>query len=220
MRVLGAGGFQAPGQVSAFPPAREFLTSAGFGGAGAIVAAVIVAAVVLFAVRLGSRQHRMQLDDQERRHQELREDELHAAAVARCWQRLVWAVETASIEPAVSEGASLGLGPELALQLLRGLLRDAERLGDDTLAKAVSVYLGQFSLVLAQHGSLLSEFDAVPAAERMPLAGDVKVRDRSGQEASPEAVAGVGEDPPPATGKVLPDGDARGVEAERRRQRT
>ena len=28
----------------------------------------------------------------------------------------------------------------------RGLLRDAEQLGDDTLARAVSVYLGQFSL--------------------------------------------------------------------------
>jgi hypothetical protein len=220
MRVVGAGAFQAPGQVSAFPPAQDFLTSAGFGGVGAILAALIVAAVVIFAVRLGSRQYRMQLDDQERRHQELREDELRAAALARCWQRLVWVVETAGIEAAVSEGATLGLGPELALQLLRGLLRDAERLADDTLAKAVSVYLGQFSLVLAQQGSLLSEFDAGPATEGMPFAGDVTARDRSGQRTPPDAAAKVGEEPPPATGKALSDANARRVEAERRRQRT
>ena len=220
MSVFAAGGFPAPGQVPAYPLAREFLTSAGFGGAGAILAAVIVASVVLFSLRLGSRQHRMQLDQQEHRHQELREDELRAAALARCWERLVWVVETASIEPAASEGASLGLGPELALELLRGLLRDAERLGDDTLAKSVSVYLSQFSLVLAEQGSLLSEFDAVPAAETMPFPGDVKRRDRSGQEASLQAVAGRGEDPPGATGAAPPRAEARDVEAKRRRQRT
>ena len=99
----------------------------------------------------------MELEQQERQNRERREDEQHAAAVTRCWQRLVWVVETAGIEPAASERATLGLGPELALELLRGLLRDAEELGDDTLAKAVSVYLGQFSLVLAQQGSLLDE---------------------------------------------------------------
>jgi hypothetical protein len=143
--------------MPALPPARDFLTSAGFGGAAALAAAIIVALVVVFAMRRASQRHRMELEQQERRHRERRDDEQHAAAVTRCWQRLVWVVETAGIEPAAAEGATLGLGPELAFELLRGLLRDAEQLGDDTLAKAVSVYLGQFSLVLAQQGSLLSE---------------------------------------------------------------
>jgi hypothetical protein len=152
-----AEGFALPRRMPALPPARDFLTSAGFGGAAALAAAIIVALVGVFAIRGASRRHGMELEQQERQHRERREDEQHAAAVTRCWQRLVWMVETAGIEPAASEGASLGLGPELALELLRGLLRDAEQLGDDTLATAVSVYLGQFSLVLAQQGSLLSE---------------------------------------------------------------
>ena len=40
-----------------------------------------------------------------------------------------------------ADDASLGLGPELALELLEGLHRDAKELGDDTLARAVAVYL-------------------------------------------------------------------------------
>jgi hypothetical protein len=143
--------------MPALPSSRDFLTSAGFGGAAALAAAIVVAFISVFALRRASRRHRLGLEQQERQHRERREDEQHAAAVTRCWQRLVWVVETAGIEPAASEGATLGLGPELALELLRGLLRDAEQLGDDTLARAVSVYLGQFSLVLAQQGSLLSE---------------------------------------------------------------
>jgi hypothetical protein len=69
-------------------------------------------------------------------------------------------VETAGIEPAASEGATLGLGPELAMATLRGLLRDAEQLGDETLADAVTVYQSQFALVLAQQGGPLSELAA------------------------------------------------------------
>jgi hypothetical protein len=150
-------GFPLPLRMLALPTEREFLTSAGFGGAAALAAAIIAVLVALFAMRRASKRHRMELEQQERQNRERREDEQHAAAVTRCWQRLVWVVETAGIEPAASEGATLGLGPELALEILRGLLRDAEQLGDDTLARAVSVYLGQFSLVLAQQGSLLSE---------------------------------------------------------------
>ena len=48
----------------------------------------------------------------------------------QCWQTLKWLVETAGVEPSASEGATLGLGPELAMATLRGLLRDAERLED------------------------------------------------------------------------------------------
>ena len=69
-------------------------------------------------------------------------------------------MKTAGVEPAASEGATLGLSPELAMATLRGLLRDAERLKDETLADAVTVYQSQFALVLAQQGGPLSELAA------------------------------------------------------------
>ncbi|MCV7079027.1 hypothetical protein [Mycobacterium szulgai] len=148
------------------PSARDFLTSAGFGGAAALAAVIILALIAMFAARRASKRHRALIEQQERHHQELREDEQRAAAIARCWQRLVWVVETAGMEPASSESATLGLGPELALELLRGLLRDAELLGDETLAASVMVYLNQFSLVLAQQaGSLTGLTTARPAPE-------------------------------------------------------
>jgi hypothetical protein len=75
----------------------------------------------------------------------------------------VWVVDTAGLEPA-GETATLGLGPELALEILRGLLRDAEQLSDATLAGAVMVHLNQFSLVLAQQAGPLAELTAAPAA--------------------------------------------------------
>jgi len=181
---LAAEGFLLPRRMTVLPSARDFLTSAGFGGAAALLAAIIVAVVAVFAARRASKRHRVELEQQERQHRQRRKDEQHAAAVMRCWQRLVWVVETAGIEPASSEDATLGLGPELALELLRGLLRDAEDLGDDTMAKAVSVYLGQFSLVLAQQGSLLSELAAAPlsATEAGP---DEKAATEEPQPASP-----------------------------------
>ncbi|MCV7195482.1 hypothetical protein [Mycobacterium angelicum] len=148
------------------PSARDFLTSAGFGGAAALAAVLILALIAMFAARRATKRHRALIEQQERHHQELREDEQRAAAIARCWQRLVWVVETAGMEPASSESATLGLGPELALELLRGLLRDAEQLGDETLAASVMVYLNQFSLVLAQQaGSLAGLTAARPAPE-------------------------------------------------------
>jgi hypothetical protein len=157
--------FDLPQGMPELPPARDFLISAGFGGAAALVAAIIVALVAVLVVQRASKRHRVELEQQQHQYRERRRDEQHEAAVTRCWQRLVWVVETAGVEPAASEGATLGLGPELALELLRGLLRDAQKLGDDTLAKAVSVYLAQFSLVLAQQGSLLADLAAPsPAA--------------------------------------------------------
>ncbi|ETB38474.1 hypothetical protein O974_27375 [Mycobacterium avium 11-0986] len=138
-----------PQGLPELPPAREFITSAGFGGAAALVAALLLAAVILFAVARASKRDRLLRE-------QVGEAERHNSAVQRCWQRLVWVVETAGIEPASSQGASLGLGPELTEALLRGLLRDAEQLGDTTLIDAVTVYLNQFSLVIAQQGGLLS----------------------------------------------------------------
>ena len=131
------------------PPARDFLLSAGFGGAAALLAALVIAVVAVLLARGAAKRHRAGLEQQERHHREVREEEQRTAAIARCWQRLVWVVDTAGLEPA-GETATLGLGPELALEILRGLLRDAEQLGDDTLAGAVTVHLNQFSLVLAQ----------------------------------------------------------------------
>ena len=137
-------------------PLREFIVSPGFAGAAAVISTVIVLCAVLYASRRASRQR-------ERHHQQAREDEQRVVAIQRCWERLKWLVETAGIEPAASEGASLGLGPELALELLRGLLRDAEQLCDDAL-DAVTVYQHQFSLVLAQQGGPLSELVAAASS--------------------------------------------------------
>lgn len=145
-------------------PLPEFIVSPGFAGAAALVAAVIALCAVLYGSRRAGNRFKQELEQRERHHQQAREDEQRARAVERCWERLKWLVETAGIEPAASEGATLGLGPELTLELLRGLLRDAEQLGDDTLAKAVAVYQSQFGLVLAQQGVPLSELAAAPSA--------------------------------------------------------
>lgn len=139
------------------PSAREFVLSAGFGGAAALLAALLLAGVVLFALRRASTRHRLELDQQERHNQQVRDAEQRNAAVQRCWQRLVWVVETAGIEPAASQGATVGLGPDLALELVRGLLREAEDLGDATLTAALTVYLNQFAQVLAQQGNVSGE---------------------------------------------------------------
>ena len=54
-------------------------------------------------------------------------------------------------------GGHSGLGPAVTLELLSGLLCDAERLGDETLAKAVAVYQEQLLLVLAQQAGPVSD---------------------------------------------------------------
>ena len=139
---------------------RDFLVSPGFAGAAAVVAALIVLCAVLYAVRRAAKRLNLELEQREQHHQETRDAQQHAVASQQCWETLKWLVETAGIEPAASEGATLGLGPELAMATLRGLLRDAERLGDETLADAVTVYQSQFALVLAQQGGPLSELAA------------------------------------------------------------
>jgi hypothetical protein len=138
-------------------PLREFVVSPGFAGAAAVIAALIVLCAVLYAVRRAGKRLNDELGQRERHHQEARDAEQHAAATQQCWDTLKWLVKTAGVEPAASEGATLGLGPELAMTTLRGLLRDAERLGDETLADAVTVHLNQFALVMAQQGGPLSE---------------------------------------------------------------
>lgn len=123
------------------------MTSAGFVGLEGIIAAIIVGCAVLYVARRAAAQR-------ERHHRELREDKQHTAAVTRCWDQLKWVVNSAGLEPAATDTyvANMGFGPELAEQILHGLLADAEELGDQTLLKAVSAYLNQLGLVLAQQG--------------------------------------------------------------------
>ena len=141
-------------------PLREFVVSPGFAGAAAVIAALIVLCAVLYAVRRAGKRLNEEIEQRERHHQETRDAEQRAVATQQCWETLKWLVKTAGVEPAASEGATLGLGPELAMTTLRGLLRDAERLGDETLADAVTVHLNQFALVMAQQGGPLSELAA------------------------------------------------------------
>jgi hypothetical protein len=196
--------------VQAMPPLvplREFIVSPGFAGVAAVVAAVIILCTVFFATRRASKRFNQDLEQRERHHQEARQDEQHVVAVQRCWERLTWVVQTAGIEPAASEGATLGLGPELALELLRGLLRDAEQLADATLASAVTVYQNQFVLVLAQQGGSLSGLagsaavagDGNPDKRPPPQAGA-----KADAESSPAAV-----ETPTATAEAAAGGRRR-----------
>ncbi len=151
-------------QAIEFPvPLREFVVSPGFAGAAAVIAALIVLCAVLYAARRARKRLNEELEQRERHHQETRDAQQQAVATAQRWETLKWLVNTAGVEPAASEGATLGLGPELAMATLRGLLRDAERLEDETLADAVTVHLNQFALVLAQQGGPLSELAAAGA---------------------------------------------------------
>ncbi len=141
-------------------PLRDFIVSPGFAGAAAVVAALIVLCAVLYPVRRAGKRLNQEIEQRDRHHQAAREAEQRALESQQCWETLKWLVKTAGVEPAASEGATLGLGPELAMATLRGLLRDAERLKDETLADAVTVYQNQFALVLAQQGGPLSELAA------------------------------------------------------------
>jgi hypothetical protein len=141
------------------PSLRDFLVSPGFAGAAIVLAAIILLGVVLYTSRRAARRLDKQLEQQDLHHQEVREDRQRAAAIDRGWERLVWLVKTAGMDPAAldADESILGLGPELALALLKGLHRDAKELGDDTLLEAVTVYLTQYGLVLAQQGGPLPD---------------------------------------------------------------
>ncbi|WP_232003335.1 hypothetical protein [Mycobacterium sp. 1465703.0] len=153
-----------PQGMPALPPARDFLLSAGFGGAGALLAAIIVAAVVIFAVRGATKRHGLLAEQQERHHGELREDTQRAARLQECRERLAWVVDKGGIEPAASEGATVGFGPELAMAVLQGIQADAEKLDDANLAKAAAVQLSQLSRVLARQSGGAAQFVAAESA--------------------------------------------------------
>jgi hypothetical protein len=144
-------------------PMRDFVVSPGFAGLLALLAAIIAASAVLYASRRARQRFERQHEQEEDRQGRARDDALSALA----WERWQWVVDNAGIEPAASEGATLGLGPAVTLELLGGLLRDAERLGDETLAKAVAVYQEQLVLVLAQQAGPVSDI-AGAATVRSP----------------------------------------------------
>jgi hypothetical protein len=142
------------------PALRDFMVSPGFTGAAVLVAVIIAVAALLYA---SGRSTRKQLEQQQRLHEQDREDEQRAARIARCWDQLWRLVDKAEIDPAahVAEEAMMGVGPEMAAELLRGLLRDAEELGDDTLTATIRTYLAKFALVLTQQGGPLDNGQAV-----------------------------------------------------------
>lgn len=220
-------------QPSPLPPAREFLLSAGFGGAAALLAALLIVLTVAFAVWRASKRDQRSLTQRESHDAQLRDDALHTAAVVRCERRFAWVVETAGIEPASSEGATLGLGPELALEILKGLHRDAKQLGDDTLVRGIAVYFNQLSLVLAQQGGPLEHLDATapanaadddelgaaaPQAAHRAAGSQTSAPTRTGSEETP----GVEETQPapgaPKTNSSTPPARAVNVAGRRRRR--
>lgn len=178
------------------PPVRDFLLSPGFASVLALLAAIVVAAVVLLRSREAERRSETDREQSERQHDERRADEQRAAAMARCWDRWWQVVEAASLEPSASEGATLGLGPEVALELLRGLLRDAEELRDDTLAKAIAVYQEQLLLVLAQQSGPLADLAKAPTASSNggPPAKPVRKTSRAAREEAAETPSAADEE--------------------------
>ena len=190
-------------------PLRDFIVSPGFAGVAALLAAIIASCAVLYSVRRSGKRSQQLLEQRERDLEQTRGDAEHALAVARCWERWRWVVETAGIEPAVSEGATLGLGPAVTLELLRGLLRDAEALGDDTLAKAVAVYQEQLLLVLAQQGGPVSEL-AAAATVKLPV-GKVDQRPAASAQPKPDTA-------PPTTAGETPSAAVKESTGGRRRR--
>jgi hypothetical protein len=177
---------------------RDYLAPAGFAGVAILIAAIIMFCAVLYVSRRAATRHNEQLEQRDRDLQKTREDQQRAAAIDRCWNQFWKLVDTAGEEPTAqhTDEASLGLGPELALELLQGMLRDAKELRDDTLAGAVRVYLSQYGLVLGQQGGPLpaaapgrdgqapSSPDAKPAAaaraaadEKPPAAAEMNPRE-------------------------------------------
>jgi hypothetical protein len=192
-------------------PARDFLVSPGFAGVAALLAAIIVSGAVLFAVRRAGKRSQQALEQRDHDLAQVRAEAEHSQAIARCWERWQWVVDKAGVEPALSEGASLGLGPAVTLELLRGLLRDAEALGDDTLAKAVAVYQEQVLLVLAQQAGPVAGISGaatvkLPAAKSAPA----PTPHRKPEQAPPFADASVDSvDEAPSDAEPKPAGGRR-----------
>ncbi|MEW2484510.1 hypothetical protein AB0876_33465 [Mycobacterium sp. NPDC049093] len=141
------------------PPLRDWVSTAGFTGACVLLAALIILTAVLISARHSDKRHTREIAQSDRHHQDSRADDQCSAAIEQCWQRLTWVITTADTEPAALDPATanMGLGPELAEELLKGIVRDAKELGDETLERAAAVALNQLGLVLTQQTRRLTE---------------------------------------------------------------
>lgn len=175
---------------------RDFVVSPGFAGVTALLAAIVAAGAVLYASRRARQRFEQRRDEEERRHDRARDDADRALA----WERWQWVVDTAGIEPAVSEGATLGLGPAVTLELLGGLLRDADRLGDETLARAVAVYQEQLVLVLAQQAGPVSGVAGATRARPGKRRADATQTDQDPVDSEPASEAETSSIPMPSAG--------------------
>jgi hypothetical protein len=176
------------------PTLRDFLVSPGLAGAGIALAAIVLFFVVLYTSRRAEHRLDKQLEQQDQHQQEHRADRERAAGVERCWERLVWLVNSAAIEPTGlgldhSEEAHLGLSPELTLAILKGLHRDAKDLGDDTLIDAATVYLTQFGSVLAQQGGPVADTSVSNGQQEQPITDEASAKPAPATETSAPAPA-------------------------------
>jgi len=176
-------------------PARDFIVSPGFAGVMALLATIVAVGAVLYASRRARQRFELRRETDERRHDEARDD----AERALVWERWQWVVDTAGVEPAVSEGATLGLGPAVTLELLDGLLRDADRLGDETLARAVAVYQEQLLLVLAQQAGPVSDMNGATTARAGKRRAEAAPANRSAVDAVPTSEPETSVIPTPST---------------------
>ncbi|MBS9535602.1 hypothetical protein KIH27_18610 [Mycobacterium sp. M1] len=182
-----------------YEPSSEYLASPGFAGVLVLVAAVLACIVWVITARIAGHRAVAEGDDRQRRHDAHHADVVRAAAIERCWLRFAWLVETAGVEPtaADTDTATLGVGPELALEMLQGLRDDAESLEDKTLSGAIAIYLTQYALVMGQQAGRL------PAPPQR-----VRARTTASQSAKPaESVA----DKPASNGKQTPTSPAKGA---------
>jgi hypothetical protein len=189
-----SGGAEAALWLSQGPTLRDFLVSPGFAGAGIALAAIVLFCAVFYTSRRAENRLDKQLEQQDQHQRERRADRERAAGVERCWERLVWLVNTAAMEPTGlgldhTEQAVLGLSPELTLAILKGLHRDAKDLGDDTLIDAVTVYLTQFGSVLAQQGGPVADSSVANGHQEQPVTGEANPKPSPPPETSAPAPA-------------------------------
>lgn len=167
-------------------PLRDWVSTSGFTGACVLLAALIILAAVLISARRSDKRHTREMDQRDQHQQNARADDQCTAAIEQCWQRLTWVITTADTEPAALDPATanMGLGPELAEELLNGIVRDAKELGDQTLERAAAVALNQLGLVLTQQTRRLTE---VTTATQALTDGKAGAHAKPATEVSPQA---------------------------------
>lgn len=184
------------------PPLRDWVSTAGFTGVCVLLAALIILAAVLISARRADKRHTREIHQRDEHHQDARDADQRAAEIEQCWQRLTWVITTADTEPSALDPATanMGLGPELAEELLKGIVRDAKELGDETLERAAAVALNQLGLVLTQQARRLTEVATATAALTDAHAG---------AHAKPAPATAAAADTPPKTEAAAGEGRRR-----------